>query len=154
MFALVPATEAHALDLAANLSSGSMLECQQMGWNPGPHCVYVLRTSAYVFAAVEDGRCFCMFGCYPDSLVADSGQVWLLTAATLPKERIRMAMATRHYLPYIRNRFTKIYGWVYEGNAVSIKWLKWLGYEISPETTPLGPDSALYHYCEWKPCQS
>ena len=149
MFALVPATEAHALDLAANLSPQSLLDCAVLGREPGPLCVDNFRTSVCVFAGLIDGRCFCLFGVYPDSLVSDSGQPWLLTSADLKDAKVVFGRASRQYIPYLRNRFTYLHGWVYERNTVSIKWLRWLGYEVAPEPIALALGKR-YHRFEWR----
>jgi len=148
MFELVSATEAHALDLAANLSPQSLMDCAVLGRDPGRLCVDNFRTSVCVFAGLCDGRCFCLFGVWPDSLTATSGQPWLLTSPAILGAKIVFGRASRQYLPYLRNRFTYLHGWVYEGNTVSRKWLKWLGYTIAPEPTTIG-DGKRYYRFEW-----
>lgn len=149
MFEIVPATEALALDLADHLSPASLLDTTVLGRTPRQSVVYNLRHSVYAFAGVDAGRCFCLFGIVPDSLTALSGQPWLLTAADMPPCRTTMARATRQYLPYVRQRFTRVHGFVYEHNAVSIRWLKWLGYTLAPEPTRLGSTEHRYYAFEW-----
>lgn len=151
-FELVAATEEHALDLATRLSEQSIIDCRTLGLDPGPQSVDNFRTSVYVFAGLMDGRCFCMFGVVPDSTSSSSGQAWLLTSSDLKNAKVVFGRASRQYLPFVAaNRFAKIYGWVYEKNAVPIKWLRWLGYEIAPTSTPIGCNGELYYYCEWRP---
>ena len=149
MFELVPATEAHAREIATNLSPQSWIDSAVLELDPLALALAGVQKSVYAFAGLDNGRCFCMFGIVPDSLTATSGQPWLLTSADLPKDRAAMARASRQYLPYVRNRFTHLYGFVYEHNAVSIKWLKWLGYTLAPEPEIVGAGKRYYAF-EWR----
>lgn len=149
-FELVPATEEHALDLASNLSLQSQLDCIALGRDPDALAVNGVRTSVCVFAGLIDGRCFCLFGVYPDTLTATSGQPWLLTSTDLKDGKVAFGRASRQYLPYLRNRFTHLYGFVYVENAVSIKWLKWLGYTVGSEPTTIGSFERRYYSFEWR----
>lgn len=150
-FELVPATEAHARDLAAHFSPQSVRDCEVLQKDPGRLCVDNLRTSVCVFAGLIDGRCFCLFGVTPDFHGAASGQPWLLTSADLPHGKIALARGSRQYLPYLRQRFTWLHGWVYEHNSVSIKWLRWLGYTLAAEPTVIDSRGGRRYYAfEWR----
>lgn len=148
-FELVPATEAHAIAIAKHLSPQSLKDCSVLGRDPLAQSIYNFQTSVCVFAGLLDGRCFCLFGVYPDSLISNRGQPWLLTSADLPVARLALARGSREYFPWLVNRFASLHGWVYEENAVSIRWLRWLGCTIAPEPTPLGETGKLYHHFEW-----
>jgi hypothetical protein len=84
----------------------------------------------------------------PDSLTATSGSPWLLTSADLKDAKVAFAKASRHYIPYLRNRFTYLHGWCYERNTVSLRWLKWLGYTIAVEPTT-AENGNRYYEIEW-----
>ena len=142
MFALVPATEAHALDLASHISDVSGTDCLMLGNDPCRQSVDNLRTSVYAFAGLSNDRCFCLFGVIPDFLAADHGQPWLLTADEMPPARAAMARVSRQYIPYVSQRFTYLYGWVNAENQTSVKWLRWLGYTVYP--------GAPYRRFDWR----
>lgn len=148
MFALVPATETHALDLLANLSPQSQRDYESLDEDPCRHTVDILRTSVCAFAGLIDGRCFCLFGVTPDSLTATSGEPWLLTSSDIRCAKIAFGKASRGYIPYLRNRFTHLHGFVYEHNAVSIKWLRWLGYSLS-EAPVAATNGRRYYKFDW-----
>ena len=148
MFDLVPATEAHALDLLVHISLQSSDDYASLGLDPSKCALDILQKSVCAFAGLIDGRCFCLFGVVPDSLTATSGEPWLLTSADLKDAKVAFAKASRQYIPYLRNRFTFLHGWVYERNTVSIKWLKWLGYTLAPAPS-LATNGRAYYAFEW-----
>lgn len=148
-FDLVPATEAHALDLLSNISLQSSDDYKSLGLDPNEYVVRGLHASVCTFAGLIDGRCFCLFGVIPDSLTATSGEPWLMTSADLKEGKIAFAKASRQYIPYLRQRFTHLHGWVYEHNVVSIKWLRWLGYTVAPEPTTACNGQRYYRF-EWR----
>jgi hypothetical protein len=148
MFDLVPATEAHALDLLSDISLQSSDDYASLGLDPSECALDILQKSVCAFAGLIDGRCFCLFGVVPDSLTATSGEPWLLTSVDIARSKIAFAKASRQYIPYLRNRFTFLHGWVYERNTVSIKWLKWLGYTLAPAPS-LATNGRAYYAFEW-----
>lgn len=147
-FELVPATEDHALDLLTNISPQSIRDYQSLDIDPNEYVVRGLQASVCAFAGLIDGRCFCLFGVRPDSLTATSGSPWLMTSADIVQAKIAFAKASRQYIPYLRNRFTHLHGFVYEHNTVSIKWLRWLGYTVSPEPVTARNGQRYYQF-EW-----
>ena len=147
-FDLVPATEAHALDLLSNVSLQSSDDYASLGLDPNEYVVRGLQASVCAFAGLIDGRCFCLFGIRPDSLTATSGSPWLMTSVDIARSKIAFAKASRQYIPAVRIRFTSLHGWVYERNTVSIKWLKWLGYAVAPEPT-VAENGQCYYRFEW-----
>ena len=147
-FDLVPATEAHALELLSEISPQSSDDYASLGLDPREHAVEHLRKSVCTFAGLIDGRCFCLFGVLPDALTAGSGEPWLLTSADLRYAKIAFAKASQQYIPYLRHRFTFLHGWVYEHNTTSIRWLRWLGYEVGDTTLPAKNGQRYYRF-EW-----
>lgn len=70
-----------------------------------------------------------MFGC------TEEGVVWLSTAPTLWKARIRFIRQSRKYINQMLKRHERLVGFVHEENRLLLQWLKWCGFE---EQEPLG----------------
>jgi len=82
----------------------------------------------------DDGTVMSMFG------VSEDGVIWMLSSDSLFKKHTkRFIKECRFWIDVLQADHTMIYNWVDHRNTKSIRWLKYCGFSISPQTQPFGP---------------
>lgn len=72
------------------------------------------------------------------------GSPWMLATDDLQRHPLSMMRLSRAWVADIRRRYAQLFNFVHAENAVSIHWLRRLGFEILP-AVPHGPAGALFH---------
>lgn len=137
-YEIVPATEAHAVALAPLMRNKDALECEAYGHTTLSALRHSLGLSIEAFTGLVDGKPVCMFGYTTECLMADSAQPWLLGTDEMARHALAFLRRNRPYIADLRKRFNKLDGWVYDQNHSSIRWLRWLGFIVSPEISVIG----------------
>lgn len=109
------------------------------------YCVQ-LSDKAYVLRA--DDKPVFIFGVEREGL-SDVGKVWMLSTDKINDVKCEVAFLSKKYVLLLTKGFDKVYNYVYCENKISLKWLEWLGFEIS-EKQPFGADAAMFHRVERK----
>jgi len=150
-YEVVKAAVAHAREIAVCLSPTSTLDCEALGG--GDQSEKVLQKSDEAWAGLADGRVVCLFGVAPNDLLHLSADLWLITSADFAQHWRYFLRWNRPYIAELCQRYHKLGGCVYERHDISIKWLKWLGFTVAPETYVIGPrPDLLYRLFSMEPC--
>lgn len=105
-----------------------------------------LRTSEVKRTWMVDGKPEAMAGI---TRQGDNGLVWLLAtdvAEVYPHQFLR---ASRRELNAVRDNYDRIHNFVDARNVKSIRWIKWLGFDVTP-AMPFGRLGKPFHYFSWQ----
>lgn len=142
---IVPATEAHALEMAPTMREADVLEVWATSHSsPEEALLDSIHGSSVARAGLADGRVICAYGVGELSLVSDEGIPWLLTAEELGSHSRAFLRGCRAFVAEIRPRYRVLASYVDARHAVAVRWLRWLGFEILP-AHPFGVDQLPFH---------
>ena len=100
--------------------------------------------SSYSKTGLVNDELVCMWGVCPISLLSGSGSPWML-GTDLIKEKQRIFLRrSKPWLDDIRKDYRYLENFVDARNTLSIKWLKWLGFEMD-EAEPYGIHGEPFH---------
>lgn len=157
-YEVVPATDEHAQTLAGMLRNPGSLDCQMIGMNNLEAIRYGMTFSEASWVGLVDGRPVCIFGAAIPDVLAEEAQLWIFGTLEMAQHTHAFARRNKAYLEYLKGRFHKLYCWVYEDNAPSIRWVEWLGGECLRTETHFGKTFAYYEFWhdhpEEPPCAS
>lgn len=136
-----PATREDAIELGGLLRADDAREVYaQSALSPLDGCLMSFRVSSRAYTARWQGELACMFGVAPmGSILADEAAPWLLGTDLIVK---RQRTFLRYCVPRLQELFAgyaRLENYVDVRNAVSIKWLGWLGFTIEQDPVPHGP---------------
>jgi len=89
-----------------------------------------------------------MFGVGVPSAMSDSGYPWLLGTDLMYAVRFEFLKWSKYYVEVMRSLFDHLENWVDARNTLSVRWLRWCGFEIK-DAEPWGPDQIPFHYFSW-----
>ena len=126
---IVPATEAHLLDVLADLREHEQKAVAVMG---DTFMLEEFRKHVVAFAAVIKGKALVVWWVTADNLLAPTGTVWLLATETATKYSIHFALISKREIARLFEHFDVLQGWVAVDFLESQRWLEWLGFQIVP----------------------
>ena len=137
--------EWHQHYVAANMREHDVQEiwAQSMS-RPLDAVDYALKTSSHSWAGVHNDEPFALFGVSPVSLIGGVGSPWLLgtdQVANVSKPFLRGCV---EFIDAMREVYPTMVNYVDARNEVSIRWLKWLGFDIL-DAEPYGPFKQPFH---------
>ena len=100
------------------------------GRDPRAVLVESVERSASAWAGVADGELACLFGVVPMTLAGVTGVPWLLGSDAVARYRRPFLRRNRAYLDEMLRAFPVLRNVVDARNAVSIRWLGWLGFTL------------------------
>ena len=78
--------------------------------------------------------------------VNDQGAVWMLSADALyDRYRRQFMKQTLFWIEVLQGPRPIIYNYVDTRNTRAIRWLRYCGFTVAPETVPYGPDQMPFH---------
>jgi len=147
---VVRATLDHAIDLAPRMRLADRREIWASG-KSGPHRALIrsMRRTRLSWCGMADGVPVCLFGVMPAACLGSVGVPWLLGSDDLPRHATAFLRGSREYVNAIRSDFDLLTNFVDSRNALSIRWLRWLGFDILP-AEPYGAFRLPFHRFEMR----
>ena len=143
--AIVPATEAHAIDLAPRLRTADIRELEAgSGAEPLAALLVSLRRSTEAWAGTVDDEVACIFGVGPLSLLGGEGSPWLLGADLIERNAFAFARRNRAVVARWLRTYPVLRNYVDARNRQAIRWLGWLGFTLLP-AVPFGVSRLPFH---------
>lgn len=124
-----PATFRDALTLELRRADRDEVEAMS-GRNPRAVLVESVEKSAKAWAGLADGRLVCLFGVVPLTLIGITGTPWLLGSPEVCAFSRQFLRRNRAYVAEMLADFPRLANAVDARNAVSIRWLRWLGFQM------------------------
>ncbi len=147
---MVPATLEHALELAENMRDADRQEAWDLAHHtPEQATVLSLEASGGTTTGLADGKVVCMFGVESAAIISTTGVPWLLTTDGVERHAQAFLRRNRKVVADMRGRYPLLRNYVDERNLLSIKWLKWLGFDVMPPV-PFGVERFPFHPFEMR----
>lgn len=100
------------------------------GRSPAQALAYSLRKSSVAWTALVNGRPEVMWGVGDINVLAGIGAPWLLGTDEVPRYFIHFLRASVGFRDQLLSRYQTLRNFVDDRNAVSIRWLRWLGFTL------------------------
>lgn len=95
----------------------------------------------------REGQVHAIFGVNPIKEKEGVGVIWMLAAKTFDDHFMAFASACSVVVAHMLKGYEYVFNYVYEENKKSIKWLKWLGFDIR-DAEGIGINGARFHRFE------
>lgn len=128
---IVPAKPEHIRTIAKRMRQADRDEVHAAsGRSPGSALVYSLRKSTVAYTGLVNGRPEVMFGVGDLNILAGVGAPWLLGTDVIEKNAVAFLRLNVGFLVQLSQRYEVLRNFVDDRNAVSIRWLRWLGFKL------------------------
>lgn len=119
-------------------------------WQGGlpPELIVPLSVHAGSLCAEVDGQPQALFGCAERSALTRSAAPWLLGTQWLEDNPVHVLRHSRRHVAKWQHTWHHLSNHVSAENAVSIAWLRWLGFTMDP-VAPHGPFAKPFHKFWW-----
>ena len=114
------------------------------GHRPLSALTHSLRQSEVAWAGLADGEVMALWGVGSVALIGREGAPWLLGARGLERHKRAFLAFSRQGLAVMGARYAYLENWVDARNALSIRWLRWLGFTLEP-AQPYGRFGRPFH---------
>jgi len=93
---------------------------------------HMLRRSRRARAAYVDDRLVAVYGVLSPTLMSEGGNPWLAATDMIERADVRREFIrhTRSELVWLADGFSSLWNIVSEKNAITIRWLKWVGFSF------------------------
>jgi hypothetical protein len=139
---VVPATLEHAR--AIRLRPGDAMEIAALGETRESAFAKTLGRSIWAETYLIDGEPAVMRGVILPCLVGTVANAWLMSGEPIERHRKSFMALTALGIDRLRGDYDLIVSYVHADYARSIRWLRWLGFEIGA-ARPTGPLGAPFH---------
>ena len=150
-YAVVPATKEHVLELAKFMSAEDVRECYALGFSPLGALRASMRVSRDTRTFLVDGRVASMFGVgYQETTLLGNkrpAMPWLLSTPLVREHAMHFLRGCKMHMDKLLVEHGHLLGHVDARHTVSIRWLKWLGFEVH-EAKPYGLEGIDFHAFE------
>ncbi len=129
---IVPATAAHAIRLWNNLRHDQL---EDVSGGSERSVVEQIQKSVASFCGLLDGEPVVIWGVLMPSLLGGTGVLWALTSNKINECPLVFVRRSKIELDRLRGQFKELTGFVATEYETSAKWLRWLGFTLSPNYT-------------------
>lgn len=145
-YSVSAATEADAHELAPKLRTADVQEIWAAARRTPLDALLsaVHMSGETALSGRVDGRVACMWGVAPASFLSDVYRPWLLASDEIVPHARTFLRLNRDWMIWASTEYPILENYVDARNEVSIRWLRWLGFDILPPE-PMGPDRVPFH---------
>jgi hypothetical protein len=97
-----------------------------------------LVRSDLAWTGLVDDRPVCMYGVCPIDILGGKGSPWLLGTDEVERYAVTFLRANKRYVAQMLDLYPHLENYVDVRNELSIKWLRWLGFQFDPQPIPYG----------------
>ncbi len=146
---VVPGLPGHAAEVCGRLRRADYAEvAAATGRDPDRVLMASWEKSIYRWAIVRRDEVIGVFGVAPYTLMGRTGAPWLLGTDGMQRIKLRFVRESVTWVSHMLRLYPVLANWVDTRNRLSIKWLRWLGFEIKPEPEPFGAERRPFYYFE------
>jgi hypothetical protein len=132
------AERGHLPAIAADMRLADRREVQaSSGLDPLSSLRWSLDNSALAWTGWVDGEPVAIWGVASVGLLSTQGAPWLLGTTALERHQIPFLRRNKAFIACMRAQFATLANHVDNRNTLSMRWLRWLGFEIE-EPKPYG----------------
>jgi hypothetical protein len=134
-----------ALDLGPRITADDRREVEAMnGRDPRIALIDGVVRSSEAWTGRIDGRVACMWGVGPGDVMGWTGVPWMLGSEAVAANATILLRQSRAFVERWRGMYPVLRNMVDARHHRSIRWLRWLGFEIGP-ASPLGRNGLPFH---------
>ena len=127
--------------IAAHLRQADIDEINTLnGLPPGVAVAYSIANSEKGAAVFIDGELCAVFG-------ISRGVIWLVGTDEISRHPVAFYRTSRRIFRKLNNGYSKLENFVDARNKPYLRWLQWLGFDISP---PLHGGGCSFHHAVWE----
>lgn len=128
---IIPARASHIRTIARRMRQADRDEVfASSGRSPASALAFSLRKSSVAWTALIDGRPEVMFGVGDLNVLAGIGAPWLLGTDAVERHYVAFLRGSVDWRRQLLLRYSTLRNFVDDRNAVSIRWLRWLGFTL------------------------
>lgn len=134
----------HFAPLAAAMRADDRREALAMlGMGGAPALFMSMYCSREMYVATTDGVPLCAFGvCQTNGL----NLIWLVASAEIEKHKRELLLGAKEKLDELLARYGRLENLVDVRSRKSLRFIKWLGFTLSPEVIPAGVNGELFYH--------
>lgn len=143
---IIPADAGHIHAIASGMRAADVEEVRaSLGLNPQEALEFSLSSSTMAWTGTVDGEPVCMFGVSRRSMLDGSvGTPWLLGTDAIERHQAAFLRRNKGIVKEMLAAYPVLRNWVDARNTLSIRWLKWLGFEFG-SPVPYGPHGIAFY---------
>lgn len=143
-------TQEHIEYLAKNMSELDTQEVWAAGHaTPLEALKFSVMVSRDTKVWLGDGEVVCICGIGNSTLISDVGSPWMLASEDLKRFSKQFLRESKRFMAKAKKEHRLLLNYVDARNKPSVKWLKWLGFELLP-AEPYGVDGLPFHRFEMR----
>lgn len=144
-----PATIEDAICVALNVREADRLEIWASDQlTPVAALVRAYNRSAACFCLVVDGEIACIYGVAPLSTLTGTASPWMIGTDLIKKNQFTFLRKCKKSVLDMVRPYSTLTNYVDSRNKLSIRWLKWLGFNVNARPEPYGAMGMLFHRFE------
>jgi len=145
---VVPAKATHVRRVAKLMRRADRDEVfAASGYSPVQSLAFSLRKSSAAWCVLVDGRPEILFGVADLNVLAGVAAPWLLGTDAVTAHRRAFLRGSVAWRGKLLIRYEVLRNLVDDRNAISKRWLKWLGFTLS-DAVPIGHEGAAFRLFE------
>lgn len=142
---IVPARACHLRGIAARMRRADRDEIDAVsGRSPLSALSFSYRNSRMCWTVLIDGQPEIIFGAGDVNVLTGIGAPWLLGSDAVERISAKFLRGSVDWLGQLLARYQVLRNVVDCRNTVSIRWLRWLGFEFSPPFDHRGHDFMMF----------
>jgi len=131
--------------IAANMRTIDVEEIKLAGNHSPLECLTDgVNHSTYCRVIEINGRPAAILGLVPTNILGRTGIIWLLGTDDIELHAKAFCELCRQELAAMMKRAERVENFVWAENKVSIRWLKWLGFEFEDKEIIWGMEKAIF----------
>lgn len=138
---IAPGTLAQVHQIIDNLREADRIELAVTSPDAAAAVLEGWHLSNYRRIFVADGEPIVVYGVCRAAHDADEGVPWMVATPQIERVPREFLAASKREIERMRSGFSELRNVTHRDNAVSQKWLQWLGFRIG--TQPVGPGGQL-----------
>lgn len=127
---VVPARAIHIRRIARLMREADRNEVAALGRDPFGALTLSLRKSKRAWTIIADGQPIGMFGVGDVNILAEVGSPWMLGTPEIERHVMTFLRNCPYWVGQLLEGYTVLRNCVDDRNRLSIRWLKWLGFEV------------------------
>lgn len=132
-------TDEDIVELAENMRDADIAEVWRTSMSKPEKAIRrAVSMSQDAWVARCNGDLICIFGVASIGVITKTGSPWLLATDNILKYPFHFLDKSRYYIAEMASNFDRLVNHVDADNKVSIRWLRWLGFDVSKKPKPYG----------------
>jgi len=144
-YSIVKTIQEHIEELAFTMRPADVRECWAAAhYSPLDALKHSMYFTAHPWSGMVDGHVMAIWGVAKHSFLAKEGIPWMLTSNLVDKHTKEFLKQSKGLLETMLAESSMLINMVDKRNKQSIRWLKWMGFEIG-EAVPFGAEQLPFH---------